>query len=205
LSDTRTLIWTIALTNIPFLVAIAVIAPPTIPALLAFIFFGAFYSAPPIRAKAIPFLDGMFNILYVMPALVAILIFPYAQINWVLVLAGTLWCMAMHAFSAIPDIEVDASANLNTVATVLKRKGASFYCTLLWTLSALLALFAPNPLPVILVLVSLFTYLLLLWTSLREKSLFAVYRAFPYINTLVGACIALYLLGFIFQGPALYF
>jgi 4-hydroxybenzoate polyprenyltransferase and related prenyltransferases len=38
-------------------------------AFFAFLFLGIFYSSPPIRAKARPFLDSLFNILYVMPGL----------------------------------------------------------------------------------------------------------------------------------------
>jgi hypothetical protein len=42
--------------------------------LLGFLFFGIFYSAPPIRAKEIPFLDSFFNILYVFPGIAAYLV-----------------------------------------------------------------------------------------------------------------------------------
>ncbi|NCQ82272.1 hypothetical protein GW750_05760 [bacterium] len=34
---------------------------------ILFLFTSLFYSLPPIRAKAKPFLDGTFNILYILP------------------------------------------------------------------------------------------------------------------------------------------
>lgn len=196
------LIRTMLLTNIPFLAALALLAPSTIPALIAFLAFSIFYSAPPIRAKAIPFLDGAFNILYVLPALVAISIFPYTQINWTLVLAGTLWCMAMHAFSAIPDIEADKKAGLSTAATLLGHKGTLLYCGILWTLSAILPIFE-NPWLGYTTLTLLPLYLALLFLSIKPARTFTMYRIFPILNLLAGTVLTWHLLGIIFMGPAL--
>ncbi len=200
--DIFPLLYTIFFTNVPFLVALATLAPRTIPALLGFLFFSVFYSAPPIRAKAIPFLDGIFNILYVLPALVAILIFPYTQIDWLLVLAGTLWCMAMHAFSAVPDIEADKEAGLNTAATILGHKGTLLYCTILWTMSATLPMFE-NPWLGYAALALLPLYLLLLLLSAKPARTFTMYRLFPVLNMFAGMMLALSLLGYLFEGPAI--
>jgi 4-hydroxybenzoate polyprenyltransferase len=48
---------------------------------------------------------------YVMTAVFAwTLIAPTSEINWRYVVAGMCWCMAMHLYSAIPDIQADAEA-----------------------------------------------------------------------------------------------
>lgn len=202
-SDVRPLLFTIILTNLPFIVLLFVLSPRVIPALVCFLFFGIFYSAPPIRAKAIPFIDGLFNVLYVLPSLVSLLIFPYTQVNLLFVVAGTFWCMAMHAFSAAPDIHSDAATGLKTTATTLGSRGTLIYCALLWSLSAFLCLFAPNPLPLTVVIPLLCLYLSALAVSSYKDLLFDIYRIFPYINFFAGAYISLYLLGFIFPGPSI--
>ncbi|MEP6703732.1 MAG: prenyltransferase, partial [Acidobacteriota bacterium] len=94
--------WIIAL-NLPFVIAAAVFEPRTVPTLAAFLSLSIFYSAPPIRAKAIPWLDSIFNFLYIVPGIFAYQLltggFPAVS---VLAAAG-LWTAAMHAYSAIPD------------------------------------------------------------------------------------------------------
>ncbi len=192
--DICSLLLTICITNVPFLVALAVLAPRSIPALLGFLFFSIFYSAPPIRAKAIPFFDGLFNVLYVFPGLVAVLLFPYAHINWTFVVAGTLWCMAMHAFSAIPDIEADTSAHLNTIATLFGARTTTYYCGILWILSAVLAVMAPHGFSAWFICLLLLPYLYLLVKSSRAHAVLNVYRVFPYVNACIGTGITLYLL-----------
>jgi 4-hydroxybenzoate polyprenyltransferase len=38
--------------------------------------------------------------------------------------------MAMHAYSAIPDIQADTDAKIQTTATVLGKYGTLIYCAL---------------------------------------------------------------------------
>jgi len=44
--------------------------------------------------------------------------------------------MAMHAFSAIPDVEPDRRAGIETTATLLGPSLAAVYCGLVWLLAA---------------------------------------------------------------------
>ncbi|HUR96884.1 MAG TPA: UbiA family prenyltransferase, partial [Pyrinomonadaceae bacterium] len=60
-------IWTFIL-NVPFLIAAFFVAPQALLSLAAFLILSIFYSAPPIRAKTMPIVDSLFNILYVFPA-----------------------------------------------------------------------------------------------------------------------------------------
>lgn len=174
--------WILA-TNLPFIVlAPWLLTPASCLALLAFLFFGLFYSAPPIRAKTKPFLDALFNILYVFPALVSFGLVGLPPL--VLVLAGTCWCMAMHAFSAVPDIKADKAAGLATVATVLGRQKTIVFCLFLYLLSGALSFQYIGVLAVVLGV----AYTLLMLASLKsgEARLFKIYKLFPVVNLMAG-------------------
>lgn len=62
------------------------------------------------------------------------------MINRETFVAALLRCMAMHAYSAIPDIEPDAAAGLKTTAVVLRKQGTLLYCRLLRGIAAVLSL-----------------------------------------------------------------
>ena len=155
-------------------------------ALIGFIFFGVGYSMPPIRAKTKPLLDSFFNILYVFPGLVGYAImtdsWPAAQI----IIASTAWVMAMHAFSAVPDIESDKKAKINTVATTLGKNNTIIFCAMLYILAAALTYeylgyFA---------LIGGFVYAIMMiraYMAKTKEDVFAIYKLFPHVNMFVGA------------------
>ena len=95
------------------------------------------YSAPPLRFKARPWFDSLSNGLYLLPGAAA-----YAAIAGVhppaaALVGGWLWTMAMHTYSAIPDIEPDRAAGIETTATVLGARRTYLYCGGCWALAAL--------------------------------------------------------------------
>ena len=152
---------------------------------LAFILFSIFYSAPPIRAKTKPFLDSTFNILYVMPG-----VFAYALVTaefppLKVVIAAGLWTAAMHAYSAIPDIEADREAGLKTIATVCGPYLTLAICAALYLTAAIISFEYLG-----IVSVSLgFAYIVLMLASVRSYQtgrLFKLYMAFPLINIIAG-------------------
>jgi 4-hydroxybenzoate polyprenyltransferase len=157
-------------------------------ALGAFLLLSHGYSAPPVRAKARPLLDSMFNALYVFPAA-----FGYALAGgsslWIPgTLAAWCWVMAMHAYSAVPDISADREARLATIATWLGLKGTILFCAALYLASA--ALSYPALTGLSLALGSLYTAMMLL--SLRagsEEGVLRLYKYFPLLNTLAGFCL----------------
>lgn len=181
----RTLALWIAMLNLPFLVIAVVFVPAAILPLLGFLFFSIFYSAPPIRAKAIPFLDSAFNTLYVFPGTFAYQLLSGNFPPLTLMLAAGLWTAAMHAYSAIPDIEADRRAGLKTIATVCGPFGTLAICAGLYVAAAVISFEYLG-----MVSVSLgFAYLFLMLASVqsvRTGSLFKLYRAFPLINVLAG-------------------
>jgi len=158
--------------------------PVVIPA-LAFLFFSIFYSAPPIRAKAIPIVDSLFNFLYVMPGVLAYGLvanqFPSARI----ILAGGLWTMAMHAYSAIPDIEADRDARVSTVATLLGKNGTLLFCLTAYVGSAAMAF--PHLGTFGLIIAMIFVGMIAItYFSSKENAVFAIYKYFPVVNAIDG-------------------
>lgn len=185
------LITAIRLWNI--LAIVIVLAPSSLPwearlSLTLFLFFGIFYSAPPIRAKIRPFLDTVFNTLYIFPG-----VFSYAVITGKfpplpVVAAGTLWCMAMHAYSAVPDIMADKRAKISTVATVLGARGTLFFCLVCYLLSAVLSAAYIGAFSVLAGVV----YGSMMIASLvrpDRENVFKLYKYFPYVNMAVGAAL----------------
>ena len=95
------------------------------------------YSAPPARLKARPFLDSLSNGLYVLPGMAAYVALAGQHPPLAAVLGAWAWSMAMHTFSAVPDVEADRAAGVNTTATWLGPGRALWYCGLLWAGAAL--------------------------------------------------------------------
>jgi len=161
-------------------------------ALLGFLFFGVFYSAWPIRAKIRPMLDSVFNVLYIFPGLFAYGLLEYRYPPLQILAAAGLWCMAMHAYSAIPDIKADKKAGIQTVATMLRPLGTLVFCIACFAGAAYLAypwlgLFALGA--------GALYVLMMLITFVRTKpdQLFALYKLFPLINLAVGAGLFFYI------------
>ncbi|MEZ5346772.1 MAG: prenyltransferase [Pyrinomonadaceae bacterium] len=179
----------IAVINIPFLLAAAYLGSLLVGiSLSCFLLFSVFYSAPPVRSKSKPLLDSAFNILYVFPGVTAFALirddFPPIPV----LLAAGLWTMAMHAYSAIPDIEADKEAGIQTVATFLSAKPALLFCTICYLAAAVLS-FSPLG---FFALVFGTVYISMMAASMYASGrtgLFSIYRKFPIVNTIVGFCI----------------
>lgn len=175
----------IVVTNVPFLAMLPFFPSVARWSLLGFWFFGIFYSAPPIRAKTKPLIDSFFNILYIFPGLFAYGLITSRWPSQNIIIAATLWCMAMHAFSAVPDIASDKKAKMNTVATLLGRQGTIIFCAAAYLAAAVLV---RQWLGVYSLLCGAIYGVLMLF-ALRVKSdkkLFRLYTYFPYINALLG-------------------
>ncbi len=127
---------------LPFLV---VLPPLASAGLVGFLLLAVEYSAPPLRFKTTPLLDSLSNGLYVLPAVVTYTAVAGVAPPVLAVLGGWLWTMAMHTYSAIPDIEADAAAGVRTTATVLGPTGALAYCVGCWAAAAVaMAALAPS-------------------------------------------------------------
>jgi 4-hydroxybenzoate polyprenyltransferase len=168
-------------------VTVAVSPPVAWPWLVGFFLLAAEYSAPPLRFKTTPFLDSLSNGLYVLPGVAAYAAVAGANPPLAAVAGGWLWTMAMHTFSAIPDIEPDRAAGIRTTATVLGERLTYAYCAAVWTLAAAVfalvdprlgALLAVYPLAVAAV-------------ALSNVDVDRAYWWYPALNGLVGMVLTL--------------
>jgi len=157
------------------------------PALAGFFALAVAYSAPPLRFKARPLFDSLSNGLYILPGVAAYAALAGHQPPLAAVLGGWLWTMGMHTFSAIPDIEPDREAGIETTATVLGKRGAYAYCGAVWVAAA--AVFATLDVRA--------GALLAVYPAFADgvaRSSVAVDRAywrFPALNTAVGTVLTL--------------
>lgn len=183
--DRRVLWIAIFVTNLPFVIAAAFFNATVLAALAGFLFFSIFYSAPPVRAKAIPVVDSLFNVLYVFPGIFAFALitgnFPPAAA----IAAGGFWTAAMHAYSAIPDMASDRLAGVETVATFLGRNGTHLFCSACYLASALLAFPYVGALSALCGIVYLALILISLFAK-RPENIFGIYKRFPIINSIIG-------------------
>ncbi len=186
--------WILA-TNIPFFFFVP-LQLPLILSFIAFVFFASFYSAEPIRAKAKPYIDSCFSaghyvatgvFGYYLAGLIAgvPLVFPTVG-----VVAGMLWAIAMHAYSAVPDIKSDAQAGLHTIAIMFGERQTIMLC---WFLYVLAAYLVRDIVPLASIVGGL-TFSYFMWRSLQAKTpeaLFKLYTYFPLINTAIGALVSI--------------
>ncbi|HVF10734.1 MAG TPA: prenyltransferase [Abditibacteriaceae bacterium] len=187
--DERSALWrAIALATLPFLIVLPAVPTAALPPLAAFLFFSIFYSTPPIRAKAKPVLDSAFNVLYIFPGVFAYYLIGGRDLSIQLVVAAWCWAMAMHAYSAVPDISADYESGLKTVATLFGFHGTLLLCLLLYAAAAILSSAALGLLSVLLgtAYVALMLYSM---TRRNEAELLRVYKLFPSINTISGAAL----------------
>lgn len=178
----------IFLTNIPFVLYAYLILPQVAYlSLFIFILLAWQYSAKPLRAKTIPFIDSFVSaLLYIVPASVAWGIVLGAVPHFIPMLAAFLWAYAMHMYSAIPDITADTLGGIKTSATILGKNYALFVCSMLYISAALLIYSYIG----IVALFGAVTYLVFMYLSYKKRTpdeVLLVYRLFPYINTCIGA------------------
>jgi len=165
------------------LALLALVPRPAVPWIVGFLVLGAAYSVPPARLKVRPPLDSVSNGLYVLPGGAAFAALTGTQPPLLAVAGGWLWAMAMHTYSAVPDVEPDREAGIRTLATTLGERGALLYCAGTWALAALA--FAGLDWRAGLLLGAY--PVLALWTLSSDVTVARAYWYFPAINTVVGA------------------
>lgn len=192
--DRRNQIWLLMITlTIPWWWIFREINNLSFAFIVGFLGMGGAYSAPPIRAKVRPFLDALSNVFYIFPGLIGFSLWQNRLPEWRYILAGGLWCVAMHAFSAVPDITADIQSGIKTIATTLGKNKTIFFCAIAYITSGLLLWHDIEWF----CLVIIAPYALFMWKAWQEESLrgvFRLYTQFPKINTLVGMILTILLL-----------
>lgn len=157
---------------------------------LLFIFLGFFYSSPPLRFKTKIWLDSISNSFYIIPGVIGYVLVTGELPAYDILIAGSLWAIAMHLFSAVVDIEYDKEAGIQTTAAMLGYKRSLILTSLVWLVSICLVLpYSPF-------LLAGFVYPLLPLLVLCNKvAINKIYWMFPWINAHLGFilfCIVLY-------------
>ncbi|MFB6128453.1 MAG: prenyltransferase [Halorhabdus sp.] len=174
-----------------------VVGPAGKVTLAAFLVLAVEYSAPPFRFKTTPGLDSLSNGLYVLPGVLAFSAVAGHLPPAPAIVGGWLWTMAMHTFSAIPDIEPDRRAGIATTATVLGQRRTYAYCGLVWALAA--AAFALVH-PMLGALLAVYPVLPVV-IAVSDVDVDRAYWWFPAINTAVGTVLTMgYLWGLVYGG-----
>ncbi|MFC4408690.1 prenyltransferase [Haloarchaeobius iranensis] len=151
--------------------------------LLLYFLLAVEYSAPPLRFKTTPFLDSLSNGLYALPGVIAFVAVAGVLPPTAAIAGAWLWTMAMHTFSAIPDIEPDREAGISTTATFLGERTTYAYCGLVWLAAAAAFALLDYRLGLLLGVYPLFVT----GVALSDVAVDRAYWWFPFLNTVVGA------------------
>jgi 4-hydroxybenzoate polyprenyltransferase len=149
---------------------------------LCFFFLSFFYSVPPLRFKAFPFVDFLSNALYLFPGFIGYYFASGSLPSFEAVIAGWAWVGGMQLFSAIPDIVADKRAKLRTTAVVLGFVPSLLLTSALWLVAVVFGLFVLPWWFLLGVVYPLMPLLVLLLRLDIEK----VYWWFPYVNLVMG-------------------
>jgi 4-hydroxybenzoate polyprenyltransferase len=182
-SEVRRIAWAVAIVNVPFLVVFFLTLPLLAnAAILLYVGVFVFYSAPPLRFKARPFLDSLSNAAYALPLVIVPAALAVTPV-WPAALGLMAWSVAKHAFDAVQDIVEDRDAGITTTAVRLGARGTALWSAAWWIVSA--ALFAVVSVPV--AAVDLLIAGILVVSLLRHPTpetghrLYRLSVAFPYI------------------------
>ncbi|OPX59194.1 MAG: prenyltransferase [Methanomassiliicoccales archaeon PtaB.Bin134] len=162
---------------------------------LIFLSLSYFYSAKPLRFKAVPILDFSSNMLYIMPGIFAYYLAGGQVPPLLLVLAGYFHIAAMHLFSAVRD----KKAGIRTTAVVLGERRSLMLVAAFWTVFSALVIYLTglHPLSVLVLMFPAFPLALLID---RRKDINKLYWRLPYVNNLLGGLLfSVVVLGLAFQ------
>lgn len=181
--EVRLIAWAVAVSNLPFLVYFVVALPPlAVAAILLYAGVFVFYSAPPLRFKARPFLDSLSNAAYALPLLIVPVALG-ADALWPAVAGLFVWSVAKHTFDAVQDIEEDRAAGIDTTAVRLGSRGAAFWSGAWWLVSTVLFAVVSVPVAVVNAVIAglLVGRLLGSPTPATARRLYRLSIAFPYV------------------------
>ncbi len=195
--------WVISMAALSFVVMVFQPAFSLVLLGLSFLFLAIGYSMSPLRFKARHFFDSFSNGFYILPGVMAYMYFTGQFPNLPIMIAAWCWAMAMHLYSAIPDIDYDKSAKVITSAVVLGERLSLLACAMLWAIfvgvilqtfgiTTVTLLFLVYPaIPVLHLIAPVF--------GSQKLNITKVYWLFPYITTLLGAVVSIVLLTRLFS------
>lgn len=155
--------------------------------LAGFLILGAAYSVPPFRLKTTPLFDSLSNGLYILPGAVTYTAIAGGYPPLAAVAGGWVWAMGMHTFSAIPDIDPDRRAGVQTTATLLGESRTLAYCAGCWLLAAGLMGLVHPALAAVFAVYPVFVGVVVL----ADIDIDRAYWWFPVLNTVAGAVLTM--------------
>lgn len=198
----RTTLWAAAITNVPFLVALAILGSPLSWAVLAISVFAVVaYSAKGLRFKEKPFLDSITSSThFVSPAVYGLVLggAAFTPALWLILVAFFLWGMASHAFGAVQDVIADREGGLASIATVIGARATTRLSVVAYALAGVLVLGTewPGPLAA-LAAVPYVASTAQFWNITDEtaESANRGWKRFLWLNFLAGAIVTMLLIG----------
>lgn len=130
--------WSIALTNIPFLIFFATRGDTTSNlVLMGIVFFCISYSLKGLRFKEIPVLDSINSSLhFVGPLVFGLALGQAANYPWAIIISFFFWGMASQAFGAIQDIKPDRAGSIKSIATYFGARRTTTFTLALYSIAA---------------------------------------------------------------------
>ena len=150
----RVTIWAAVVTNVPFVVALALMGSAASNLVLAVSVFAVLaYSVPVLRFKERPFLDSVTSSThFVSPAVFALALADArgasveVDSTMVLALAGFFaWGVGSHAFGAVQDVTADRAAGIGSIGTALGARNTTIFALAAYVVGGLCLLALPWP------------------------------------------------------------
>lgn len=183
---------------LPFIVALAILAPDSLAVLLGCVFFVIAYSAKGFRFKEKPFLDSVTSSLhFVGPLLFALSCVGWPTEAWPVVVAFFAWGMASQSLGAIQDITYDKEAGIGSIGTAIGERATLLFSGICYLIA--IALLIPTGLPGIIVALAGTSYIFNILPALINKARAHVHardawKRFLWINYVVGAVVTITLI-----------
>lgn len=189
----RVTLWAVAITNVPFVLALVLLGDVRSTLVLAVSVFAVVaYSAPRLRFKERPLVDSLTSSThFVSPAVLGIALAGGSFDAVTLAALGGFfaWGIGSHAFGAVQDIEADRAGGISSVGTVLGARSTTCFALAAYVVGGLLLLALPWPSTLAAALVlpyvaNVVPYLRL--TDAQCERAHAGWRRFLWLNYLTG-------------------
>lgn len=191
-------------TNVPFLVALAILGSPLSWLVLAISIFAVVaYSAPGLRFKERPFLDSATSSTHFVSPAVYGLVLAQAQSTaplWALLGAFFLWGVASHAFGAVQDVVADRAGGIGSIATVIGAKATVRFAVVAYLVSTALLLLTPWPGPLAALLPLPYALNILPFAGVTDEDSERAHRGwerFLWLNYVTGFLVTMLLIWFV--------
>ena len=194
----RLTIWSSVVTNLPFVVVLAVMGSAVSNLVLAISIFAVIaYSAPVLRFKERPFLDSITSSThFVSPAVYGLALAAArgsdveVTVPVVAALIGFFaWGIGSHAFGAVQDVMADRAAGIGSIGTALGARNTTWFALGAYLLGGVCLLLLPWPATLAALLV--LPYVANIWpyrsiTDATCEEANVAWRRFLWLNFLTG-------------------